>query len=197
MFQQFEKRMPLFLALVVSLILVSACGTPPPTINDVDVTAMPMDQALLIFSTGAEETCTIAATSLIIKKADAQPRPGESIGMYQANNPFVKSDFEEQYGKVYTIALEPGDYDFWLMVNNATWRYEDLILTERIRVEAGQIRYIGEFFVLGCGNVYIMLRDQSTRDIEFLQRATPSLDAESVDIDLARIKPKEDTDEQP
>ena len=157
---------------------------------------MPADKALLMFSAGANETCMVAGTSLIIKSADAQARLGESIGMYQANNPFVQSDFEEQYGKVYTIAVAPGDYDFWLLVNNATWRYKDPILTQPIRAKAAQVKYIGEFFLTGCGSVNIKVQDRSKRDIEFLQRSEPSLDAGNVIIDLARIRPAAEAEQE-
>lgn len=115
--------------------------------------------------------------------------------MFQANNPYIESDFEGHYAKVYTVVVEPGDYDIWIMVMNAYYTYPDPTVTQPIRVKPGEVKYIGEFFVEGCGKVQIYPRDRKERDLAFVQGIDPAFDPDKVTVEIFKTIEREPEDQ--
>ncbi len=102
-----------------TLALLSGCAATLPTIHDVDLNNLADNQSVLIFSTGAFEACKFNTAQVVVKKEENNPAMLDSIGVYQLNNGYVDSFFEEEYGLVYSTILEPGTYDFWLSSTNS------------------------------------------------------------------------------
>ena len=104
---------------------LTACAVQVPDISTVDVNNLTEEQAVLIFSTAADNTCVSFGSSVVLKPVSAPANFGDSIGGRQLNNPFIDSHFEDEYALVHTMVLAPGEYDFWLHSTNPNTVYED------------------------------------------------------------------------
>ncbi len=88
--------------LLLALTLISAsltgCAAPLPSIHDVEPNNFTDQQALLIVSGGADETCISFSCAFIVKEVKAKPALISSIGVMALNNDFVAGDFKDEYG---------------------------------------------------------------------------------------------------
>ena len=69
------------------------CAQPLPSIHNIDPNKLTNEQAILIVTAGASETCTSFSSAFVVKESSKGASLGDSIGVYQLNNSFVKSDF--------------------------------------------------------------------------------------------------------
>lgn len=176
---------------ICSLIVAAAltgCAAPLPSIHNVDVNHLTAEQAMLIVSTGADETCISFSSTLVVKEFSENATLLSSIGVMQLNNDFVASDFTKEYGKVYTLVLQPGKYDFWLNSQNPYMEIKDPVISEPITLLPKQIKYVGEVHSDGCGSLYITMNNKIERDIKFLQKIKPELNIGKVIIEPVKLK---------
>jgi len=166
------------------LVLLTACAVQVPDISAVDVNNLTEEQALLIFSTAADNTCVSFGSSVVLKPVSAASNLGESIGGRQLNNPFVNSHFEDEYALVHTMVVSPGNYDFWLHSTNPYTYYENekQIVSKPFSIAPKEIRYIGEIRSSGCKEIWITVSDRRDRDLEFVSTSNPSLNMETVAV---------------
>lgn len=182
------NKIIILLATILGLI---GCAAPLPSINDVDPNKLTNQQAMLIVSTGADETCISFSSTVVVKQVDKKPSILSSIGVMQINNDFVKSDFKEEYGKVYTLVLQPGEYDFWLNSQNPYMKIKDPIISEPVTLLPKQIKYVGEIHSDGCGSMLISIKNKMERDIAFLQTINAKLDIEKINMEQLKLKQKD------
>ncbi|MDF2153435.1 hypothetical protein [Vibrio sp. CAU 1672] len=183
-----QKRIALCVS-TLSTTLLAGCATPTliPNILSVDPNNLSEQQAILIVSTAADETCTSFSSAIVIKESNQPPTLLSSIGTMQLNNSFVKSDFKGEYAKVYSTIIKPGEYDFWLQSQNPYFEFTDPLLTSSFTLEPGEIKYVGEIHSDGCNSLTITANNKSERDINFLKSLQPKLDTKAVSIEPLKI----------
>ena len=170
--------------LAIFIALLTACAVQVPDISTVDPNNLSEEQALLIFSTAADDTCVSFGSSVVLKPVSAASNLGESIGGRQLNNPFVDSHFEDDYVLVHTMVVSPGEYDFWLHSTNPNTYYEDeeQIVSKPFSIAPKEIRYIGEIRSTGCKEIRLTVSDRRKRDLEFVSSSSPSFNVETVAV---------------
>ncbi|MBD1388351.1 hypothetical protein IC617_02825 [Neiella sp. HB171785] len=170
-----------------ALLALSGCAQPLPTILNVDPNELSNEQAVLIVSAGAAETCISFSSAFVIKESAKQPTLGDSIGVYQLNNNFVDSDFDDEYAKVYSTVLKPGQYDLWLYHQNPYFSFDDPVFTKPFTLEGGQVTYIGEVHSDGCNSMQITVKNKSERDLWQIKSYQPEIDLSKVIIAPAEV----------
>ncbi|MGC3982421.1 MAG: hypothetical protein QM808_14320 [Steroidobacteraceae bacterium] len=181
-------------ALCACAIGLSGCATPMKGIRDVDINELGADQALLVLSTAADETCVSFSSAILLREAAKGSTPAKNVAVYQLNNKFVKSDFQDEYGKVWATVLPPGEYDFALSAINPFMTYSkdetdsngryDPAITKAFSLSPRSVKYVGEIHSDGCGSVLIHVRDRRQRDIKFLSTTEPKLASKEIEYDI-------------
>ncbi|WP_394152634.1 hypothetical protein [Vibrio maritimus] len=167
---------------------ITGCAQPLPSILDVNVNKLSEEEAVLIVSAGAEETCTSFSSAFVIKESIKQASLSESIGVYQLNNSFLESDFEGEYAKVYSTVMKPGKYDLWIYSQNPFFEFEEPTFTQPFEIKGGEVTYIGEINSDGCNSMYITVKDRRERDLNHIRTYTPSLNINKVVYKPAMIR---------
>ncbi|NIQ14894.1 MAG: hypothetical protein GTO02_11020 [Candidatus Dadabacteria bacterium] len=103
------------------------------------------------------------------------------------NNSFVDSMFDDEYGRVFSLLLSPGKYDFWLDSTHPWLQYDSPLFTKPITLKPKEIKYVGEFYANGCLNISLTIRDNSLRDINKIKSLEPNLNEEKVNIDIVEL----------
>lgn len=98
------------------------------------------------------------------------------------------SEFTDRYGRLATIVLKPGEYQIDWMFSDGQGHFSLQGLPARnvIRVEAGEVLYVGELFIkLQFGETLFNIRrvfgaagflnDESARDIPLFEKKYPKL----------------------
>ena len=177
------------IVLIVYVIGIIGCAQPLPTILSVDPNNLTNEQAVLIVSAGTDKTCIAHGSAFVVKESSRRPMMGDSIGVFQLNNGFVKSDFDSGWGKVYTTILKPGEYDFWLYMQHPYASFSgDTTFTESFVLEPGQVKYVGEVYSTGCSSVSVVIHDKSERDLKLLKQVKPDLILSEVTVQILRTK---------
>jgi hypothetical protein len=176
--------------LVVLLAVVAGgCHRAFPNIMTVDPNSLRRDQAVVVVSATSENTCPVQSAELLIQKTD-DPSP-HNLAIMQGQNPGGPSDFADIHGRVYTLALEPGRYDFRLHSLNPQVRFANgssrSMVTKPVTVQGGEVTYVGEFRDVGCSVKNMVIRDSSTRDLQRVKLYKPSLDLSRVRVELAEV----------
>lgn len=163
------------------------CAQPLPDISSVDTNNLTKEQSVLIVTAGASETCISFSSAFVLKEHSKKPNMSDSIAVFQLNNDFVESNFEDEYGIVYTTILKPGEYDLWLYAQNPYFTFEDPTLIKPFTLDAGEVKYIGEVYANGCKSMLISVNDKSLRDLPLVKSFVPDLDLNKVKIEPVEI----------
>lgn len=181
-------------ALCVSALGLMGCATPMKGIRDVDINELGADQALLVLSTAADKTCISTSSAILLRETAKGSVPARNVAVYQLNNKFVKSDFPDEYGKVWATVLPPGEYDFALSALNPYMTYSkdgtasggryDPTLTKAFSLSPRSVKYVGEIHSAGCGSVLIHIRDRRERDIGLLSTIETKVASKEIEYDI-------------
>jgi hypothetical protein len=177
-------------ALVVLVALLSGgCLRQFPNIMGVDPNSLRKDQAVVIVSATSQDSCSFQSAELLIQKSDeASPR---YVAVMEGQNPSEPSDFPDIHGRVYTLALAPGQYDFRLHSRNQAVRFvngsEHSMVTKPVTVSGGEVTYVGDFQDVGCSPKRMVIRDSSARDLQRVKLYKPTLNLSQVRVQLAEV----------
>jgi len=180
---------PLRYVFVLAALGSAGCHRAFPNILSVDPNRLGRDQAVVIVSATSEATCPVLSAELLLQKSDA-PSP-MSLAAMQGQNPGGPSDFQDVHGRVYTLALEPGSYDFRLHALDPHVRFANgsgnSMVTKPVTILGGEVTYVGEFRDVGCSTKSMVIRDSSARDLQRVKAYKPELDLGRVRVRLAEV----------
>jgi hypothetical protein len=165
------------LALTALAAGVLGCSGMPNRREPISSTHIPPGFAVILVSVASEDaSCHIAASDLAIRDVDT----AKIVKTLFVQNPFVKSDFPDHLGHVYAFSLPPGEYAFWLLQSNQFFRYADGHVDRSFRVASGDLTYLGDFLVRGCGGIQTMFYDNWPNVKGKFTEVYPALDLERV-----------------
>jgi len=121
-----------------------------------------------------------AAADIQIRAADT----GKNAGGMFVQNPFVSSDFGNYLGHVRAFTLPAGEYAIWIKQSNQFLRYKDPHAGKSFQVVAGQTRYFGDFWILGCGTIRAGFRDNWAEVKDKFAQVYPGLNLNTVSMDV-------------
>lgn len=137
---------------------------------------------VLVSVASLDSHCMTVASDLLIRSADT----GKAVQGLFVQNPFSKSDFDGYLGHVYAFTLPAGEYAFWIQQSNRFFGYEDPHAGKSFHVVAGETKYVGDFWVRGCGSIQAGFRNQWPAVKSKFAEIYPALDVNAVRIDLIR-----------
>ncbi|HFQ5139303.1 TPA: hypothetical protein ACGUV0_004202 [Vibrio vulnificus] len=175
---------------IVALSFVSGCATTLDTISSVDVNNLQDNQAVILFSAGSKVACKFNTAQIVVKESSKEANLASSIAVYQLNNAYIESVFDDEYGLVYSTVLKPGNYDFWLSNTNPFVSYKNPMLTESVALKPKEVMYLGEFYSDNCGgdgDLNVTINNKSERDLRFINQHNGELDINNVTIAPATI----------
>ena len=179
------------LRLPVLLVVLAAvgCRATVPNILTVDTNGLRRDQAVVIVSATSESSCPAQSAELLIQDSDAPGR--HNVAIMQGQNPSGPTDFVDVHGRVYTLAIKPGRYDFRLHALDPKVRFtngsSNSMVSKPVTVEGGEVTYVGEFRDVGCSVKSMVIHDSSTRDLQRVKLYKPTLDLSRVRVELAQV----------
>lgn len=172
-------------AIPATLLLLTAC--PMRTGIDRNLTAVPPAKGIVLFSTGADDTSLTAAIGLNVVTSRSAALSATSPRLAGAtdivvNGSMSKSDFPYEHGNIRMLELDPGDYCFQPVSQNAA-----LILKNApyiaFRVKEGSVSYVGS--VHKTAQRTFEVRDRQQRDLALFLEKNPSLKSQPIVSDLA------------
>jgi hypothetical protein len=180
---------PLRYVFVLAALLSAGCHRAFPNILTVDPNSLRRDQAVVVVSATSENSCPVPSAELLIQKSD--DKSVYSLATMQGQNPGGPSDFPDIHGRVYTLALAPGRYDFRLHSLDPQVRFANgsgnSMVTKPVVVEGGEVTYVGEFRDVGCSTKNMVIRNNSERDLRRVKLYKPSLDLSRVRVRMAEV----------
>jgi hypothetical protein len=174
-------------AIAATALCVSGCGAMPLRRASVSSASVPRGAGIVLVSvTSLDSHCMVAASDLAIRAANT----GKMVSWLFVQNPFTKSDFTGYLGHVYALTLPAGEYAFWIKQSNRFFGYEDPHVGKGFHVVSGQTEYLGDFWIRGCGNIQAGFRNRWPEVKAKFAAVYPSLDLNSVRIDVIRSSTK-------
>lgn len=169
--------------ILAGVALVAAAGCAPMEQRHEDVSSERLKDggAIVLLSSAADPTCKVNPSTLQVRKTGMGGMLAE--GTLHLNNAYLKSDFDGYYGVVSAIAIPAGDYYLALGVTNPSQTYRTPRIAD-FRVAAGEVRYLGNFEVRGCGDVRIAVSDKWSEVRSKFQERYPR-----VDVHRVRVQP--------
>ncbi len=129
--------------------------------------------------------CIASATDLVLQDAYTH----KLIKKLSVNYWAFKSDFSDHFGHVYAIALPPGLYAFRIGAANPYASYGEGHVGLGFRVKAGELKYVGDFWLHGCGSVRTGFRDNWQAVHDAYGKVYPALDLSGVTVDVVKADP--------
>jgi len=153
----------------LAALAATGCKSTFPNIMSVDPNMLRRDQAVVVVSATSDDACPQPFAELLIQKSD-DPSP-RSLAVMPGQNPGGPSDFVGGVrGRVYTLALAPGRYDFRLHAIDPAVRFANgsgnSMVTKPVTIEGGEVTYVGEIRDSGCTNKRMIILDNATRDLQ-------------------------------
>jgi hypothetical protein len=173
-----------FSLLLATCGLVVGCGSMPTKHDAVSDSQLRDGHGVILVSVANLDAghCMAAATNLTVRGVGS----GKVVQTLLANNPYIKSDFADHTGFVYAFSLDPGVYEFWLTNANPYAYYKNGHVGGSFQVVAGQAKYVGEFWIQGCGAVQTGFRDNWQQVKGTYSQVYPNLTLNSVRTDLVK-----------
>ncbi len=165
----------------VAVVAAAGCAPMQPRHEDVSSERLKDGGAILLLSSAADPVCKVNTSMLQVRKAGMAGMMAD--GTLHLNNAYVKSDFDGYYGGVTAIAVPAGDYYLALGVTNPSQTYRTPRIAD-FQVAAGEVRYLGNFDVRGCGNLRISVSDKWSQVRSKFQERYPR-----IDLDRVRVHP--------
>jgi hypothetical protein len=138
------------------------------------MTAVPSDKGVVVFSTSADSTSSVASIGLYLVQAATRKRYDRVV--INIDYPF-KSHFPSEHAHVRSLTLPAGDYYFIPYGDNAIFclvKYP----TYGFSVEAGSIAYLGAFRL--SSNALTVSSYRRERDVAYFVDRNPSLRSEEI-----------------
>jgi len=168
-------------ARVLLLVALSGWGTGCQSVRErrllVTSDALKSGKAIAIVSTSANEACRFNAAYLEI--VDQRRMSGAAI--MQLDTASAKSDFSDRLGFFDAFVLQPGDYWLRLRSYNVSLSYR-VPNVASFHLNAGEIRYVGDLHVAGCGALLVGMGDEWASVRAALPRRFPRLDVAAVTV---------------
>jgi len=164
------------------VLLLSGCGTMTNRYAPEKWTAAAPAEGtgLILFSTGAPERCTMAATFLKLLP-EGKPYHFAETALPSVDAYVLKSDFADHQGNLHLIPVPAGQYYF------APWTANPYLVPTKVpkasfSVAAGEIVYLGEYFMpVACSTTTLgRISDQKQRDLALLKSKNPNVDTTHV-----------------
>jgi len=138
----------------------------------------------ILMSSSADSQCGLA-TVIRVRVAARLPL---LKGQFITNGLMTKSAFPDRYGNVHALTIEPGEYFFELAPLSGLHHYRDGRLSN-IRIAAGEVKYVGDVGIQGCGNVRTTVANKWSQVRGKFAETHPNLNLRSVKIELITRPP--------
>ena len=104
----------------------------------------------ILMSTSGDTQCLVATVIYLMPSGRGWNPLRPHAGSARINHLFDKSAFPNSWGHVWAFTVEPGDYYFSVGTVSPHFHYPKPRLSD-IRIAAGEIKYVGDVHVRGCG----------------------------------------------
>jgi hypothetical protein len=172
-----KTRAARFLLLAAVGGTIAGCQTVRGRRLQVTSQALKAGKAIAILSTSADEPCRFNAAYLEI----VNTRKTFGGAMMQLQTATAKSDFPDRFGFFDAFVLEPGDYSLHLRSSNPMLHYRRSDVAA-FHLEPGEIRYLGNVHVAGCGSLAVGVGDEWASVRAALPRRFPGIDIAAVTV---------------
>lgn len=174
-------RAGLALALGASL---AGCAVMDVSRDPVTTAQLKSGSAVVMISTTNldDSSCIASATELDLQDAYTH----KLIKRLSINYWAFKSDFPDRFSHVYAVALPPGLYAFRIHAANPYATYGDGHVGQGFRLKAGELKYVGDFWLHGCGSVRTGFRNDWQAVSGGFGRVYPGLDLSGVSVDVVK-----------
>ena len=138
----------------------------------------------ILMSSSADSQCALA-TVIRVRAAARLPL---LKGQFITNGLMTKSAFPDRYGNVHALTIESGEYFFEFAPLSGLHHYRDGRLSN-IRIAAGEVKYVGDVGIQGCGNVRTTVANKWSQVRGKFAETHPNLNLRSVKIELITRPP--------
>lgn len=163
----------------IVLCLLTACGITPSKVDPSDISDQ---QSIVIISAGGQESCNAYPTGFSIYPGRIGATAKDPVEAIDANNAFVRSDVSGAVAHIRAFKLAPGPYSLRRIVPGTfSGQSMNNFVGLWFEVQPKEIVYVGNMFIEGgCHYDIISVKDEFDRDVAFVARNNPGLDATQV-----------------
>lgn len=172
-------------ALLCALVL-SGCAFHQPR-GDVELAG---DESMIVMSARVNDTCGGSLAQVLLNLELLHGNDIRRIPL-PVLNPFLKDDFDNPPGKLFTLKLDSGELRFTKMVRSSTKGgfQAERDLGFQMLLEPGKIYYLGEIAAdVSCSGYDVIISDRRERDGKLFDQRMTTLDASMFEVRLLGTK---------
>lgn len=152
----------------LSIIFIVACATIGKHVSK-NMTSIPVDKGLVLFSTGSSKTSIANSTNFFL--VDGSSKKWYTKAEIRIDYPNA-SDIPNEHTNIRTLLLPEGDYFLVPKALNPTYYYKDAPVY-KFTVKKNQATYIGNFWLYDSGLKWTV--KNFDRDKEFFLKNNPGM----------------------
>lgn len=182
-------------SIILLVVLLTGCGVTP---NRPDLSLVSNDpDGIIVFSTASVQSCSVHGIDMHLR----EPGSSNTISRYLVTNPYIKDDFPETRGRLFSAKVPAGRYHFKYSQSHPFLVIHYEVPFVDFHVEPGKITYLGEIVLDGCLDIdSTTVDDKYERDIALFKQLYPDFAATNIEKNMllltVQVKAKNESAKQ-